>query len=227
MPDIIILMGPQGAGKGTQSQMLAEKFSLPIVATGEMLREVAKTDTLLGQQVKTFQKSGDLVSDDILAEVIKTRTSQEDCKQGYILDGFPRTAPQMELLEEIAAQQGHAITVIKIKIPHEYLFRRLAGRRTCSKGGHIFNVYYKPSKVEGICDECGGELFTRSDDTDEVIKHRLAEYTEKTKPLVNYYAQTGRVKEVSGLGTPEEVFEKIRKIVVQEHHSLDSSINED
>src|SRR5205085_7417939 len=119
---------------------------LPIVATGEMLREVAKTDTLLGQQVKAFQKSGDLVSDDILAEVIKTRTSQDDCKQGYILDGFPRTAPQMELLEEIAAHQGHAITVIKIKIPHKYLFERLAGRRTCSKCGHIFNVYFKPSK---------------------------------------------------------------------------------
>jgi len=214
MPDIIILMGPQGAGKGTQSQMLAEKFSLPIVATGEMLREVAKTESPLGEQIKAFQKSGDLVSDDILAEVIKTRTSEDDCKQGYILDGFPRTTPQMELLEQIAAQQGHAITVIKIKIPHEYLFQRLAGRRTCSKCGHIFNVYFKPSKQEGICDICGGELFTRTDDTDEVIKHRLSEYTEKTKPLVNYYAQTGRVKEVSGLGTPDEVFENIRKIVV-------------
>jgi adenylate kinase len=227
MPDIIILMGPQGAGKGTQSQMLAEKFSLPIVATGEMLREVAKTESPLGEQIKAFQKSGDLVSDDILAEVIKTRTSQDDCKQGYILDGFPRTTPQMELLEQIAAQQGHAITVIKIKIPHEYLFQRLAGRRTCSKCGHIFNVYFKPSKQEKICDICGGELFTRTDDTDEVIKHRLSEYTEKTKPLVNYYAQTGRVKEVSGLGTPDEVFENIRKIVVQEHHALNSSINEE
>jgi adenylate kinase len=216
MPDIIILMGPQGAGKGTQSQMLAEKFSLPIVATGEMLREVAKTDAPLGRQVKAFQESGDLVSDDILAEVIKTRTSQEDCKQGYILDGFPRTNPQMELLEEIAAQQGHKITVIKIKIAHEYLFQRLAGRRTCSKCGHIYNIYLKPSKREGLCDVCGGELFTRTDDTEEVIKHRLAEYTEKTKPLVTYYAQTGRVKEVSGLGTPEEVFEEIRKIVAKE-----------
>jgi adenylate kinase len=227
MPDILILMGPQGAGKGTQAQMLAEKFSLPIVATGDMLREVAKTETSLGRQVKAFQESGDLVSDDILAEVIKTRTSQDDCKGGYILDGFPRTTPQMELLEQIAAQQGHAITVIKIKIPHKYLFERLAGRRTCSQCGHIFNVHFKPPRQPEICDNCGGALFTRTDDTDEVIRHRLAAYTEKTKPLVNYYAQTGRVKEVSGLGTPGEVFEEIRKIIVQEHHSLYSSINEE
>jgi adenylate kinase len=227
MPDILILMGPQGAGKGTQAQMLAEKFSLPIVATGDMLREVAKIETSLGRQVKAFQESGDLVSDDILAEVIKTRTGQNDCKQGYILDGFPRTTPQMELLEQIAAQQGHAITVIKIKIPHTYLFKRLAGRRTCSKCGHIFNVHFKPPRQPEICDDCGGELFTRTDDTEEVIQHRLAAYTEKTKPLVNYYAQTGRVKEVSGLGTPDEVFEEIRKIVVQEHHALESSINEE
>jgi adenylate kinase len=215
MPDIFILMGPQGAGKGTQAQMLAEKFSLPIVATGDMLREVAKTDSPLGRQVKAFQELGDLVSDDILAEVIKTRTNQEDCKQGYILDGFPRTTPQMELLEDIAAHQGHTITVIKIKIPHEFLYKRLAGRRTCSKCGHIYNIYFKPSEQEGICDLCGGELFTRTDDHEEVIRHRLSEYTEKTKPLVNYYAQTGRVKEVSGIGTPEEVFEAMCRIVAR------------
>jgi adenylate kinase len=215
MAEIIILMGPQGAGKGTQAQMLAEKFSLPIVATGEMLREVAKSDTALGRQVKEFQESGNLVSDDILAEVIRERTSQEDCEQGYILDGFPRTSPQAELLEKIAAEQGHTIIVIKIKIPHEFLYKRLAGRRTCSKCGHIYNIYFKPSRREGLCDICDGELFTRSDDHEEVIRRRLSEYTEKTKPLVNYYAQTGRVKEVSGLGAPEYVFEAISKVVEQ------------
>ncbi|MBI3651022.1 MAG: adenylate kinase [Acidobacteria bacterium] len=215
MAEIIILMGPQGAGKGTQAQMLAEKFSLPIVATGEMLREVAKSDSPLGHRVKEFQESGNLVSDDILAEVISHRTSQEDCKRGYVLDGFPRTAPQTELLEQIAAKQGHNITVIKIKIPHEFLYKRLAGRRTCSLCGHIYNIYFKPSKQEGVCDVCGGELFTRSDDKEDAIRRRLSEYTKKTKPLVQYYAQTGRMKEVSGLGTPEEVFAAMCKIVEQ------------
>lgn len=215
MAEIIILMGPQGAGKGTQAQKLAERFSLPIVATGDMLREVAKSDTPLGHQVKEFQASGNLVSDDILAAVVRERTSQEDCKRGYILDGFPRTSPQAELLEKIAVEQGHHITVIKIKIPHEFLYKRLAGRRTCSLCGHIYNIYFQPSAQEGICDVCGGELFTRSDDNEEAIRRRLKEYGEKTKPLVKYYAQTGRVKEVSGLGTPEEVFEAMSKIVGQ------------
>jgi adenylate kinase len=215
MAEIFILMGPQGAGKGTQAQKLAEKFSLPIVATGDMLREVAKTDSALGRQVKEFQETGNLVSDDILAAVVRERTSRDDCKQGYILDGFPRTSPQTELLEKIAAEQGHRITVIKIKIPHEFLYKRLAGRRTCSRCGHIYNIYYQPSLREGVCDLCGGELFTRSDDKEEAIRRRLKDYTEKTKPLVKYYAQTGRMKEVSGLGTPEEVFEAISKVVTQ------------
>ena len=215
MPDIIILMGPQGAGKGTQAKMLAEKFSLPIVATGEMLREVAKTGTPLGHQVKAILEAGDLVPDDILAEVIKTGTSQPDCRNGYLLDGFPRTAPQAELLETIARQQGHRIAVISIEAPRDVIFKRLAGRLTCRENGHIFNIYFKPSTTNGFCDLDGSELLKRSDDTEEAIARRLSEYDQKTKPLLAYYADSGRLKVVDGSRSPQEVFQEIAQAVGQ------------
>ncbi len=216
MPEIIILMGPQGAGKGTQGQRLAEQFALPIVATGDILREVAKSDSPLGRQVKAFQESGNLVSDDILAQVINERTSKDDCKNGYLLDGFPRTAPQTRLLEKLAEQQGHSITAISIEVPRDLLFKRLAGRLTCSKCGHIFNIYFKPSKVEGKCDICGSDLFKRSDDTEDAIAQRLADYDEKTKPLLSYYDETNRLKRVNGAGAPQDVFAEIAKAVKKE-----------
>jgi adenylate kinase len=216
MPEIIILMGPQGAGKGTQAQMLAERFALPIVATGEILRAVAKSDTPLGRQVNDFQKTGNLVSDDILAQVINERTSQEDCKNGYLLDGFPRTAPQTQLLEKLAEQQGHSITTISIEVPRDLLFKRLAGRLTCSKCGHIYNIYFKPSREAGKCDICGGALFKRSDDTEEAIARRLAEYDDKTKPLLSYYAETNRLKKVNGAGASQDVFGEIAKALKKE-----------
>lgn len=216
MPEIIILMGPQGAGKGTQAQMLAERFALPIVATGEILRAVAKSDTPLGRQVKEIQESGNLVSDDVLAQVINERTSQDDCKNGYLLDGFPRTAPQTQLLEKLAERQGHSITAISIDVPRDLLFKRLAGRLTCSRCGHIFNIYFKPSKEPGKCDICGGDLFKRSDDTEDAIARRLAEYDEKTKPLLNYYDKTNRLQVVDGTGNPQDVFNEIARAVKKE-----------
>jgi adenylate kinase len=196
--------------------MLAEAFQLPIVATGDMLREVARSDTPLGRQVREIQESGQLVPDDILAEVVNNRFKEADCKEGSILDGFPRTLPQAHLLEQIARQCGHRVVVIKLSIPRELLYKRLTGRRQCRACGSIYNVYFKPPKQEGVCDLDGQPLFTRSDDKEEAIRQRLELYDEKTKPLVDYYSESGRLHRVDATGTPEEVFNRIADIVKRE-----------
>jgi len=213
MGSIIVLMGAQGAGKGTQAKMLAERSGLPIVATGDMLRAAAEEDTPLGRQIREVQTAGHLVSDSVLAEVVSRRTSLDDCSNGYILDGFPRTLTQARLLEEIAASQGHRICVIEISVPRELLFKRLTGRRTCSGCGATYNIYFKPSKEEGICDLDGKPLFIRSDDNEEAIAKRLALYDEMTLPLLDYYAQVGYLHRVDGDAPPEEVSERIAEIV--------------
>lgn len=212
-------MGPQGAGKGTQAQMLADSFHLPIVATGDMLRDIALTDTPLGHQVRAVQAAGQLVSDDILAEVVKTRLSNCDCDGGCILDGFPRTLPQARLLERIAHSRGRRISVVKIDVPRELLFKRLTGRRTCTACGAIYHVEFMPSRQDGICDLDGQPLFTRSDDYPEAIENRLALYDEKTRPLLDYYGESGRLYKVDGTGTPEEVFGRIAEVVKRESAS--------
>ncbi|MFP5262256.1 MAG: adenylate kinase [Blastocatellia bacterium] len=219
MPSIFVLMGPQGAGKGTQAQMLADSFHLPIVATGDMLRDIALTDTPLGHQVRAVQAAGQLVSDDILAEVVKTRLSNCDCDGGCILDGFPRTLPQARLLERIAHSRGRRISVVKIDVPRELLFKRLTGRRTCTACGAIYHVEFMPSRQDGICDLDGQPLFTRSDDYPEAIENRLALYDEKTRPLLDYYGESGRLYKVDGTGTPEEVFGRIAEVVKRESAS--------
>ena len=213
MASIIVLMGPQGAGKGTQAHMLTERFGLPIVATGDMLREIALTETALGRQVREVQAAGRLVSDDILAEVVSERLSGQDCAEACILDGFPRTLPQARLLEKIAESQGHRILVVEIDVPRELLYKRLTGRRTCSTCGSIYNVYLMPSKVDGVCDLDGSPLFTRSDDHEESIARRLALYDEKTHPLLDYYAQTGRLHKIDGTGSPEDVANRVAQVV--------------
>jgi adenylate kinase len=216
MPSIIVLMGPQGVGKGTQAKTLAQAFSLPIVATGDMLRDVAREETDLGRQVRENQAAGQLVSDEILAGVIGKRTSKEDCLGGYILDGFPRTLTQAQLLERIAIDQGHHISVIKIDAPTELLYQRLAGRLTCTKCGAIYNVNSKPSRQEGVCDIDGAPLFTRSDDNETAIAHRLALYEKNTRPLLDYFAETGRLSTVDGTGRPEDVAARIAAAVTQQ-----------
>ena len=213
MPEIIVLMGPQGAGKGTQAHLLAERFKLPLVATGDMLREIAQSDTPLGLQVRAVQAVGQLVSDDILAEVVKSRLSRSDCEHGCILDGFPRTLPQAKLLESIAQHLGHQITVVSIEVPREQLYKRLAGRQTCSSCGAIYNIYFKPSIKEGMCDLDGQPLFTRSDDNEEAIIQRLALYDQNTRPLLDYYDHTGRLQTVDGTGAPEEVFGRVVQLL--------------
>lgn len=193
--------------------MLAERMALPIVATGDILREVAGLDTGLGRKVKQIQAEGRLVPDEILARIIRERTRGSDCGEGYILDGFPRTLPQAEMLEDLAASQGHRLVVVNIDVPVEMLRRRLDGRRACSHCGTLYNVYSIPSMEEGVCDLDGHPLVSRSDDTEEAITRRLALYEEKTRPLLDYYGRSGRLFDVDGSRPPEQVFEQIARLL--------------
>ncbi len=208
-------MGPQGAGKGTQAQTLADQMALPIIATGDILREVARGDSELGNLVREILASGQLVPDEILARVVSECTNEERCSGGYILDGFPRTPPQARQLERIAQAQGHRILVVKIDVPAELLYKRLAGRRTCTHCNAIYNIYFKPPAQPGVCDLDGHALFTRSDDNEESIAKRLELYEEKTRPLLDYYAESGRLYTVDGTGAPEEVHERIAEVIKQ------------
>jgi len=219
MSNLYVLMGPQGAGKGTQAQLLADRFGLPIVATGDILREIAKDETEFGQHIKAVLATGELVSDDILAEVIKQRLCLNDCMGGCILDGFPRTLPQARLLEKIAQEDGNRIVVIKIDVPRELLLRRLTGRRLCKRCNSIYHMEFKPPKHDEVCDLDGEALMTRPDDTVEAIQQRLQLYQEKTRPLLEYYEASSRLQRVDGTGTPETVFNRLAEIVESESNS--------
>jgi len=212
-------MGPQGAGKGTQAKLLADRLGLPIVATGDILREIAAEERALGQHVKEVLATGELVSDDILAEVVRDRICKPDCATGCILDGFPRTLPQARLLEMIAQEGGTRIVVIKIDVPEALLLRRLTGRRICKLCNSIYHIEFKPPRQDELCDLDGEPLFTRPDDNVEAIQQRLQLYVEKTRPLLDYYSETGRLHRVDGTGTPENVFDRIAAVVARESSS--------
>jgi adenylate kinase len=209
MSKVIVIIGAPGAGKGTQARLLSEKYGYPHISTGDILREMARAETPLGLKIKETMASGRLVSDEILAEVIRTRTSQPDCSNGYILDGYPRTLDQSRLLGELASRQGKRIRSARIVVSEEALSKRLTGRRACQKCGEIYNVYFRPPKVEGVCDLDGAPLFQRSDDQPEAVSRRLEEYKESTAPLIDYYRQSGRLIEIDGELPVNEVFEKL------------------
>jgi adenylate kinase len=212
MSKIIVIIGAPGAGKGTQARLLSEKYGYPQISTGDILRAMSKADTPQGQQLRAIMSAGKLVGDDILAELIFTRTSQEDCRNGYILDGFPRTLNQAHTLEDLAERQGNEILLVRVVVNEDVLFKRLTGRWTCPKCGEIYNIYFRPSKREGVCDIDGESLRQRDDDKPESVTRRFEEYWA-TATMIDYYKQSGRLIEVDGDSPVNVVFEMLCEVI--------------
>jgi adenylate kinase len=216
LPELnLILIGPPGSGKGTQGERLQEDFRLPYYATGDILRAAVKEGTEVGKQAQEYMDRGDLVPDEVIIGVIAERLQREEASDGFILDGFPRTVPQAEALNAKMSELRREITaVLLIDVPEEEVLRRLGGRRTCEKNpSHIYHVEFDPPKEEGVCDIDGGRLIVRDDDKPEVIKNRLAQYREKTEPLIDYYDERGILNHVDGKQSPDAVEERIHGII--------------
>lgn len=206
---ILILVGAPGAGKGTQAHMLEIRCGIPQISTGDILRLIAKEDTDLGREVARVQKSGQLVSDDVLADVVRERTVRPDCEHGYILDGFPRTISQAETLEDLAAEQHREILAIYVRVERPELMSRLTGRRMCPHCNEIFNVNSRSPEVAGVCDNCGHELYQRDDDHEETVALRIETWAAQTKPVYDYYRSTDRLVTVDGAKPVDAVFAEI------------------
>ena len=211
----LILLGPPGSGKGTQGERLQEDFRLPYYATGDILRAAVKDGTEVGKQAKEYMDRGDLVPDDVIIGVIAERLQGEEASDGFILDGFPRTVPQAEALEKKMKELHRDITsALLIDVPEDEVVKRLGGRRTCEENpGHIYHVEFDPPKKDGVCDIDGAKLIVRDDDEPDVIKNRLAQYREKTEPLISYYEDRGILNRVPGEQSPDEVEERIHGIL--------------
>jgi adenylate kinase len=214
MGRIIVLMGAPGAGKGTQARLLQERLGLPQISTGDIFRALAREQTPLAEEVHNVQASGRLISDDLVIRVVRERTAREDCRKGYVLDGFPRTTVQAEMLEGLALDQGMDIVSVVVDVPFELLERRATGRRICPVCGEIYNIYSKPPAVENVCDEHPeATLLHRPDDMPEKIRVRLETYQEQTQPLLDYYAKSGRLHRVDGTRDKEAIYKDIESIV--------------
>lgn len=214
MSKIIVLIGAPGAGKGTQARLLQERRGIPQISTGDMFREMKNADTPLAREIQAVMASGKLISDDLTFQVVKSRTSREDCVGTYILDGYPRTAVQAGQLEELAKQQGKTIQAILVDIPLDHLEKRMTGRRSCPVCGEIYNIYFKPPKSDNVCDfHPDTQLTHRADDTEEKVKVRLATYEEQTKPLLDYYENSGRLLRVDGNQEVEEIYSELEKLI--------------
>ena len=214
MPKIIVLMGAPGAGKGTQARLLQERLNLPQISTGDMFRALKEEKTPLADEVRAIMQAGKLVPDDVTIRVVRERTSRDDCKNGYILDGFPRTPAQAQMLDKLAIEQGKTIQAIDIGVPQELLEKRMTGRRNCPVCGEIYNIYFKPPKVDNVCDvHPDAELVHRADDNRETVAARLATYEEQTRPLLNYYRSGNLLHSVDGTRDPEAIYRDIESIV--------------
>jgi adenylate kinase len=210
----LILFGPPGAGKGTQAQRLADDFQLPYIATGDMLRENVAEGTELGREAKRYMDAGDLVPDDVIVAMVAERLQEDDARDGFILDGFPRTLAQAKALDEQMAGLGRRTTaVVLLDVPDEEVERRLSGRRMCVKKGHNYHVEFDPPKREGVCDQDGSRLVQRDDDKPEVIRNRLRVYHDKTSPVMEYYDEQGLLKRIDGTRSPTEVHDHIRAVI--------------
>jgi adenylate kinase len=214
MSKILVIIGAPGAGKGTQARLLQERRGIPQVSTGDMFREMKNADTPLAREVQEIMASGKLINDELTYKIVKERTNREDCQGDYILDGYPRTAVQAEQLEELATEQGKEIHAILVNVPLDDLEKRMTGRRSCPVCGEIYNIYFKKPKVDGFCDvHSDASLTHRSDDNEEKVKVRLATYDELTKPLLEYYEKSGRLKTIDGTGELEEIYKALDKLI--------------
>lgn len=208
----LVLLGAPGAGKGTQAKKLIEKYGIPQISTGDLLRAAVAAGTTLGKEAKSYMDKGELVHDSVVLGMVEERLKQDDCKKGYILDGFPRNTKQAEVLDKMLNDLNMSLSAaLSVDVPFDDLMKRLTGRRTCKSCGQMYNVYFGPSKREGVCDKCNGELFQRDDDREETIKKRLEVYNSQTAPLIAYYGKKGILKSISGTGSIDEIFNDVCK----------------
>lgn len=221
----LVLLGPPGSGKGTQGERLQEDLRLPYYATGDILRAAVRDETELGRTAKGYMDAGDLVPDDVIVGVIAAALDSAAARDGFLLDGFPRTTPQAEALDAKLEELGRAVTaVLLIDTSDEEVVRRLGGRRTCVEKGHVFHVDFNPPEQEGVCDIDGSELVTRDDDKPDVIRKRLETYHEKTEPLVDYYDQRSVLRRIDGELAPNEVGEEIRRTLATMRLEQDETV---
>lgn len=210
----IIMLGAPGAGKGTQAKMIAEKYSIPHISTGDIFRANIKNGTELGKKAKSYMDKGQLVPDELTLDLIMDRFKQDDCKNGYVLDGFPRTIPQAEALDTALKAKGEKVDfAIDVDVPDENIVKRMGGRRACVGCGATYHVVYSPTKVEGVCDKCGEELIVRDDDKPKTVLNRLEVYHNQTQPLIDYYNEQGILKSVDGTVDMKDVFNAIVDIL--------------
>lgn len=210
----IIMLGAPGAGKGTQAKMIAEKYGIPHVSTGDIFRANIKNGTELGKEAKKYMDQGQLVPDELTVRLLLDRVAQADCANGYVLDGFPRTIPQAEVLDQALTERGEAVDyAIDVEVPDENIVKRMSGRRACLDCGATYHIVALPPKQEGICDACGSKLVLRDDDKPETVQKRLTVYHDQTQPLIEYYTKKGILKTVDGTVDAKEVFAAIQAIL--------------
>ncbi|HEX3240073.1 MAG TPA: adenylate kinase [Solirubrobacterales bacterium] len=226
MPELnLVLLGPPGSGKGTQAERLKEDLRLPYYATGDILRAAVRDETELGRIAKGYMDAGDLVPDEVMVGVIIEALDSDAARDGFILDGFPRTTPQAEALDAKLEELGRGVTaVLLIDVSDDEVVRRLGGRRTCAENGHVFHIDFNPPEREGVCDIDGSELITRDDDNPATIRNRLDQYHEKTEPLVDYYDQRSVLRRLDGEKEPDEVTEEIRRTLATMRLEQDEAV---
>jgi len=207
----LVLLGPPGAGKGTQAVLLAKEWGIPHISTGDMFRQAVKEGTAMGKKAKEYMDNGLLVPDEVVVGIVQERLTQKDTAKGFILDGFPRTVAQADALTDMLRVKGHILdAAINMVVPEDLLVKRLSGRRVCRNCSATYHIEFSPPTQEKVCDQCGGELYQRDDDREETVRLRLMEYTEKTSPLVSYYAGKGILRNVDGSESAEKVLTNIR-----------------
>jgi adenylate kinase len=210
----LILLGPPGAGKGTQAERISDIYNIPPISTGDIFRENLKEGTELGLKAKEYMDRGELVPDQVVIDIVKDALSKPGKEKGFILDGFPRTVAQADALKEMLQKMDRPLDrVLNIAVPDQVVIERLTARRTCRSCGTVYHLLFNPPQQEGICDQCGGELYRRDDDSEETVMARLEEYRAKTQPLIDYYREEGLLRDVEGSAGMEEVLEAIRAIL--------------